>query len=44
VAKPLTGQQAEGALEQKKWVRACETPEFYAQYGCPHGRDKKAKK
>lgn len=36
-AGPVTGDVADGILNgAKARVRACETPEFYARFGCPH--------
>ena len=37
-ASPVTGQEAEADIATRSNVRCCETPEFFAEHGCPHGR------
>ena len=43
-AAPVTGLEAAADLVSRPSVRCCETPEFYEEHGCPHGRDPKEKK
>lgn len=40
-ASPVCGLEAEADLARKSVVRACETPEYFAEHGCPHGRAKR---
>lgn len=40
-AAPRCGLEAEADLTTKSVVRCCETPEYYREHGCPHGRDRR---
>lgn|GEM_PF-3276656 len=42
-AAPVTGREAAADIATAPAVRCCETPEFYEEHGCPHGRDPKGK-
>jgi hypothetical protein len=40
-ASPVCGLEVNADLASKRVVRCCETPEFYRENGCPHGRGEK---